>query len=214
MGVGRKRKVATTLPQVELGGADWDAGASVTRSVAVARGEVCRVKVVRDARTGAHRIVPRDTEQREVGARARLRMITEPVPEDANGRRRRRVLHPVEDMYARGILDKQQRAAGLALADAWEACQRTPAADLSQPRVDSTPNPEARTVILLDAQHRYARLARQIPKDARSVVEHVCCDGRYLRDGCASGGKGLMVSTERLQMALSVLYASGVVADA
>ncbi|QDL92536.1 hypothetical protein FDP22_12545 [Paroceanicella profunda] len=195
----------TTLPQVDLGGTDWDAGASVTRPVPVARGAVCRVKVTRNETTGAPRIVPRDTEQREVGARARLRMITEPVPEDANGRRRRRVLHPIEDMYVRGILDKQQRAAGLALADAWEGCQTTPSADLSQPRVDSTPRPDARTIILLDAQHRYARLARQIPRDACAVVQHVCCDGRYLRDGFARNQWECGNAVEALKMALSVM---------
>ncbi|WP_118138477.1 hypothetical protein [Oceanicella sp. SM1341] len=205
MAAGRKRKVATTLPTVELGGPDQDFGAGVTRPVPVARGSVCRVKVTRDPATGATRMVPRDTEQREVGARARLRMVTEPVPEDANGRRRRRVLHPVEDMFVRGILDKQQRAAGLALADAWEGCQRTPSVDLSQPRVDSSPRPDDRMMILLEAQDRYARLARQIPKEARAVVEHVCCEGRYLWDGCVTGGRSMSISVERLQMALSVI---------
>ncbi|WP_118136410.1 hypothetical protein [Oceanicella sp. SM1341] len=205
MAAGRKRKVATTLSKVELGGPDQDLGAGVTRPVPVARGSVCRVKVTRDPVTGATRIEPRDTEQREVGARARLRMVTEPVPEDANGRRRRRVLHPVEDMFVRGILDKQQRAAGLALADAWEGCQRTPTVDLSQPRVDSSPRPDDRMMILLEAQDRYARLARQIPEGARAVVEHVCCEGRYLRDGFLRQHRDVAKAVEELKMALSVV---------
>lgn len=202
-----RRRAAVTLAKLGIGNGDWgdwDAGAQVLREVPVARGDVCRVKVVPDG-AGGRRLVARDHELREVGARARLRTTCEPVPEDANGRRRRRIIHPIEDMHQRGVLDGRQRVAGLALADAWEACQRAPSVDLLQPRVDRTRRPDDRTVILLDAQHRYARLARQIPRDARAVIRHVCCEGRYLKDGFVRNGREMGNAVEILQMALSVM---------
>ncbi|QDL93265.1 hypothetical protein FDP22_16630 [Paroceanicella profunda] len=112
--------------------------------------------------------------------------------------------HAIEDMRVRGILDQQQRAAGLAPADAWEGRQRPPTVDLSQPRVDSSPRPDDRMMILLEAQDRYARLARQAPDDARAVVEHVCCEGRYLPDGLARSRRQAGNMVEDLRQVFAV----------
>lgn len=184
MRAGRKRKPRVTLPTFEDVGHEWDPGAQVVRLV---------------------RAPGKRAELREVGARARLRMVYEDVPEDGNGRRRRRQLHPIEDMFVRGVLTQAQRVAGLAVADAWEACQRTASRDLAEPRVDSSPKPDDRTVIQLEAQQRWARIARQIPRDGRAVVEHVCCEGRYLKDGVANGGKQMVGALDSLRAALDVL---------
>lgn len=127
----------------------------------------------------------RDGGTREVGARSREAALVEPVPEDANGRQYRRRLSALERMQRRGALTPWQAAAGERLAEAWEATERSPSLDLAQERVDASPRPDQRTLILMEAQHRYAKLAEVVPPAAWPVVFRVACLGVALprRDG-------------------------------
>lgn len=122
---------------------------------------------------------------REVGARAREAALVEPVAGDANGRQYRRRLSALERMQRRGSLTPWQAAAGEALAVAWEATERSPSLDLAQDRVDASPRPDQRTMILIEAQDRYARLAKVVPVAAWPLVYRVACLGVALprRDG-------------------------------
>jgi hypothetical protein len=195
---GRRVSRAVTLPPC-----DYDPGASVLRAVPVPHsgpgGLVTRL------RQDAGQLVPRDWEVREVGARARLRVIAQPVPGDANGRRRRRAIHPLEDLHARGHITRGQCRAGLAVADAWDATQAMGSVDLTAPRVDVSTRPDDRAVALAERARRWAAISRAIPSDARAVVQHVCCDGRYLRDGFVGNARGTAAAVEALVMALAVL---------
>jgi len=139
------------------------------------------------------------------GARAALDTKLVPIRGDANKRRQRRQIHPLDRMEAGGMLTPWQADAGRKLLDAWEATMTTPSGDYADPRVDTTPNPEARTTALLVKQERFAKMRKAMPRESQAIVEHVVMNGKYLRDGLARCGRETGVMLEQLRMALDVL---------
>ncbi len=141
----------------------------------------------------------------EVGARAGVPAVVEPVPEDANGRRRTRRLHALEVLWLREAVNKRQFVAGQRIIDAWEATMRTPSRDLSEDRVDVSSRPDAPTAVMVERQDRFVRLMRVVPRDSQAAVRHVCCDGRMIRDGLAKNRDSMANVLERLSVGLEVL---------
>ncbi|MBL1435644.1 MAG: hypothetical protein COB08_005540 [Rhodobacteraceae bacterium] len=139
------------------------------------------------------------------GARVAERSILLSVAGDVNNRQQRRHIHPLDAMEAKRLLNAWQAAAGRKLLDAWEATMTGPGCDLSQERVDSTSNPEARTTALIIKQARFADMRGGMPKESRAVVEHVVLNGKYLRCGLARNGDEMAVMLEQLRIALDVL---------
>ncbi|MCF6271614.1 MAG: hypothetical protein L3J37_00270 [Rhodobacteraceae bacterium] len=139
------------------------------------------------------------------GARAAERSALFPLAGDANNRQQRRQIHPLDAMEAKCLLSSWQAQAGRKLLDAWEATMTGPGCDLSQERVDSTSNPEARTTALIIKQARFADMRANMPKESRAVVEHVVLNGKYLRCGLARDGHEMAVMLEQLRMALDML---------
>lgn len=139
------------------------------------------------------------------GARVVERSILLSIAGDANNRQQRRQVHPLDAMEAKRLLNAWQAAAGRKLLDAWEATMTGPGCDLSQERVDSTFNPEARTTALIIKQARFADMRANMPKESRTVVEHVVLNGKYLRCGLARNGHEAAVMLEQLRMALDML---------
>lgn len=144
----------------------------------------------------------REAARREIGARAGEPSTTEAVPDDANGRRRRRGTHAIEMMHRQKRLTTQQAAAGEALSIAWEATQRSPSVDLSEERVDRSPRPDERATVLIEAQTRYGRLMKHVPVDCRGVVMRVACEGRVI---AAGGGVQHRTAMHRLHRGLDAL---------
>lgn len=139
------------------------------------------------------------------GARAREKSHLVPVAGDANGRKQRRIIHPLDAMEKSGALSPWQAGAGRKLLDAWEATTCGPGRDLSDPRVDTTPNPDARTTALIVKQARFTDYRKHMPAESRRVVEHVVMDGRYLRDGLARNTRETLIMLEQLRVAMDCL---------
>lgn len=139
------------------------------------------------------------------GARAAQPSKLLPVAGDANGRKQRRIIHPLDAMEKSGALNPWQAGAGYKLLDAWEATTCGPGRDLADPRVDSTPDPDARTTALIVKQARFADYRKHMPNESRRVVEHVVLNGRYLRCGLARDGHDMAVMLEQLRIALDML---------
>ena len=139
------------------------------------------------------------------GARAAIKTVLEPLAGDANKRRRRREIHPLDVMEKKHMLTPWQADAGRKLLDAWEATMTTPSGDYADPRVDTTPNPEARTTALLVRQERFAKMRKAMPRESQGLVEHVVMQGRYLRDGFAKNARDTRIYLDQLRLALDVL---------
>lgn len=127
------------------------------------------------------------------------------VKDDANGRRYRRAMHPLEVMHEKGLLTKRQCDAGLAFSSAWEATCRGPSSDLSRPRVDSSPKPDVSVTIQLERKARYTTLAKALPREGVKVCHHVCCEARFLRDGFSVNGQQVIRHLEMLRIALDCI---------
>ena len=107
--------------------------------------------------------------------------IVEPVPEDANRRRRRRRLAPWEDPRGLGAkLSQRQRAAAAALHERHVATQLSPTA--SMVFVDRTPDHGLTAAMATDRLMKRAMLWRHVPTAQAAVTFHVCAEGRALRD--------------------------------
>jgi len=139
------------------------------------------------------------------GARAAQKSALFPVAGDANNRQQRRQIHPLDAMEKSNVLSSWQVTAGKKLLDAWEATMTGPGCDLSQERIDSTPNPDARTTALIVKQARFAELRSNMPRESRAIVEHVVLNGKYLRCGLARDGHDASTMLEQLRIALDVL---------
>lgn len=139
------------------------------------------------------------------GARAAIKSVMEPLVGDANKRKRRREIHPLDAMEKKHMLTPWQADAGRKLLDAWENTMTTPSGDYADPRVDTTPNPEARTTALLVKQERFAKMRKAMPRESQAVVEHVVMTGKYLRDGMAKNARQTALYLDQLRLALDVL---------
>ncbi len=185
---------------------DYDLGApthfglrpeSRTGGVALCRElAASEAKVRRNARAVADRPVP--------GARAPRVLKREAVDGDANGRQRVRELHPLQVMHKAGVVSVAECAAGMKLFEAWEETGRSPSMDMSQDRVDTSSNP-AGTENRIATLQRFSRIWRLLPVEARDVCFHVCCEGRFLRDGFSRDGHDAARHSEVLRMALGIL---------
>ncbi len=153
-------------------------------------------KVRRAARVAANRPVP--------GARATRMLKREAVDGDVNGRQRVREMHPLQVMYKAGAVSLPECAAGMKLFEAWEETGRSPSVDLSQDRVDTSSNP-AGTEDRIAMLQRFSRIWRLLPVEGRDVCFHVCCEGRFLRDGFSRNSREMVAAVEVLRMALGVL---------
>lgn len=139
------------------------------------------------------------------GARAGEIYVHEPVEGDANDRKRRRSLHPLDTMLSKGMVTKGQYRAGMALSVAWESVFRTPSRGPADPKVDTSSRPDTAVVIQTEQRERYTRLFGALPNDSRDVCFHVCCMGRFLRDGYSENSREMAVHREQLIMGLSIL---------
>lgn len=199
----RRARAAVTLPNV-----DYDLGPEpvVMRRAGVvcASGAWVTPLVWRPDQAGVRRAAPRKVAEVPIGARSRIDTVVEDVPEEANGRKRRRSRTALERMGRDGRLEKRQVAAGEALARAWDATQRSPSVDLSEERVDRSPRPDERTAMLVDRQFSFGKMSRAIPRECRGVVFRVCCEGLAIR---AAGGRGQARAMIRLRRGLDALAA-------
>lgn len=138
------------------------------------------------------------------GARAVGANEVRPVEGDVNGRTYVQSVHPLEAMEKKGLISRAECTAGLRISKAWEKTQTSPSKDLSEDRVDTS-----RTVAGaengLDAMRSFQNLMRVLPGDARSVCHHVCCTGRFLRDGFSRNNREMAVHVETLRMGLAVV---------
>lgn len=110
-------------------------------------------------------------------AAQRALTVVEPVPLDANGRKRRRRLSVIEDMQRRGQIDKRQFEAAKLLQEAWERTMRSPPA-IQEIRVDTFPSPDANVAIQIDRQSALVAVSRGVPQRLLYIVAHVVHDNR------------------------------------
>jgi len=111
----------------------------------------------------------------------------EPVPDDANGRKRRRRRSPWLYEPLSNSLDAAQANAADALSEAWEATQTSPPA-IQEVRVDTCLNPSAIIAQQIARASAFSSLYCAVPAELRPVVEHVVLEGRAIRDGYARDG--------------------------
>lgn len=98
--------------------------------------------------------------------------ITEAVPEDANGMRRKRRLPMHRLMERRGNLTSAQADAADALLFAYEQTQLSPPA-IREIYVDLPVMPDKAAVAQTIAMSRLIWIKRRIPRECRDVVDHV-----------------------------------------
>lgn len=132
----------------------------------------------------------------------RLHTVVEMLPEDKNGRKRRRRVHPLEAMS--GKLSQRQRAAGEEICNRYEATLTGPPAINENP-VDSTPDYDAIVTGKTEVLRKYAWIMQPVPGNIRPVVLHVCCEGRYLRDGLSRDGHDDKMWTAQLMVGLDLV---------
>lgn len=138
-------------------------------------------------------------------ARAAHASGVEPVPEDANGRKRRFHKTALREMFEKGLLEKRQHDALDDLGRAWERAQGQGHGTLGAERVDRSIDFDGRTLITILKVEAYGRLRREIPQMAWDVVEHVVLRDRRLRDGLCRDGAQAVVALELLRHAGDVL---------
>lgn len=173
--------------------ADYDLGAP--RGYSVPKSKLSVIKDAKEASKVVSIASGRSCHKSEVA----------PVKGDANGRKYRRSIHPLEQMHKKGQITRGQMLAGLRLSEAYEAQFKSPSRDYSQDRVDSTKMPDSGVIVSLSRQHAYISLENNLPRDSVSICRHVCCLSRYIRDGFAYDGYSAIVALEHLQMGLDVL---------
>lgn len=139
------------------------------------------------------------------GARGYEQTKLVPIKGDANGRKRRIKTHPIDAMESSGALTSWQAGAARKLLDAWEATMTGAGSDMSDIRVDTTPNPDARTTAMIVKQSRFADLRGCMPRESRRLVEHVVLNGNYLRHGICRNGDEMQDALDRLRIALDCL---------
>lgn len=147
---------------------------------------------------------PVDHDHGPATAAQRAGTTTEPVPQDANGRRRKRRLDPVQRAPLKDKLSVRQANAAIELTKAWEACMSSPPA-IQEVRVDRSPNPTANIAAQVDRASAFGRLYGVVPSDMRPVVAHVCLDCRGLRDGFSRSGQEAGMHAGMLMVALDLV---------
>ena len=94
-----------------------------------------------------------------------------------NGVKRSRRIDVVE-MYARkGILDRRQLAAALALRCAYEGTYKSPPA-IKKLQVDVSPKPDHFVAILMDRIGRFSDVMVLVPKRHREIIDCVVLENR------------------------------------
>lgn len=139
------------------------------------------------------------------GARSGSLYVEEAVEGDANGRKRRRQIHPLDKMLEKGLVTKNQYRGGMALASAWEATFQSPSRSLADPMVDTSSQPDKAIQIQMQQREKYTWLSRELPRESTKLCHHVCCEARFLRDGFSRNGREVMLHLEQLRIALDCL---------
>jgi hypothetical protein len=122
-----------------------------------------------------------------------------------NNERRAYRPHILDIMRSRGQLTAHQHAAGIRISYAWENTQRSPSYDLADPRVDATPDPEARTMVNVEAAYASAQIMKLVPRPCTAVVTHVCQLGRAIEDGLARTPEQQAAALNLLRRALDLV---------
>lgn len=130
-----------------------------------------------------------------------FRTVTEPVPEDKNGSKRKVRKDAIDRIAA---LTDQQRLAGRVILQAYEALGKGPPA-IKEIQVDTSPRADAIIDALIFRQFEYVQIMQHVPNGCRSVVEHVCNHNRGIRDGYASTEFEAGEATAHLKLALDVV---------
>jgi hypothetical protein len=149
---------------------------------------------------------------RDLGASGpanRLNLVVEPVKDSPNGEKRARRIDMLESYHNRGIISQRQHDAGKVLREAWLRTEMGPVLDLTQPRVDKSPDPGRAVTIAIDALSRYIGVARKVEARDGLLLYIVACLGRpvsrlpqYQGHGVARGKEHLAEALERLANAL------------
>lgn len=79
------------------------------------------------------------------------------------------------------FLSMRQYQAGMEIRNAWCGVEKLSSGGELKEQVDSTPKPDAQMAVIIDAQSRLVNAMRDVPKDMRDVVEHVCWHNLPLR---------------------------------
>lgn len=114
-------------------------------------------------------------------------------------------MHKPERKTWPSLITERQMLAGLELHSAWCETQRSPDSAFSRIYVDSSPRPGDASVLAVQRLFDYAALMDMVPGDCRRIVEHVCCDNRAIRDGCARNRREALGHLSQLQVALDIL---------
>ena len=130
--------------------------------------------------------------------------IKEPVPRDANGRTRYRRLHPLESMRRAGTITPRQHDAGMELSKLYEATLTGPPAINENP-VQSSPDHAAIITGKIERMWRFSMAIASIPTSLRPAVDHVCCEGRYMRDGLSRNQVEYLRHLTWLQVSLDMV---------
>ena len=136
-------------------------------------------------------------------------LVVERLKDSPNGEKRARRVDMLEVYLRRGTVTDRQHAAGVALRDAWARTQMGPSLDLTQERVDKSPDPGRAVTIAIDAMSRYASLTKRIPAADADVLHTVACLERsvqwlprYRGEAYKAGERHMRDALDRLAGAL------------
>lgn len=121
-----------------------------------------------------------------------------------NGVKRARRIDLVEHYHRKGVIDRRQMLAGLALRVAFEGTQRTAPA-IKKVQVDSTPKPDQHVEIMIDRISRFADIYEGMNPGDREVLDCVVLNNSTPAWLKKYRGPRYRVGIERMQEALSKL---------
>lgn len=121
-----------------------------------------------------------------------------------NGVKRARRIDLVEHYHRKGIIDRRQMLAGLALRVAFEGTQRTAPA-IKKVQVDSSPKPDANIEIMIDRISRFADIYEGMNTGDRDILDCVVLNNSTPAWLKKYRGPRYHLGIERMQEALAKL---------
>lgn len=121
-----------------------------------------------------------------------------------NGVKRARRIDLVEHYHRKGVIDRRQMLAGLALRVAFEGTQRTAPA-IKKVQVDSSPKPDANIEIMIDRISRFADVQNGLCEKHREILGCVVLDNNHPAALRKYRGRRYLLGIEAMQEALSSL---------
>ncbi len=125
-------------------------------------------------------------------------------PVNPNSVKRARRISWVEHYYSKALLSPAQFKAAEKLQLAFEQTQKTPPA-IKEINVDASPKPDQNITMMINRQSKYHNIARHIPQNARTYIDHVVIQNRPITAMPGCKGRRVPAYMARLAKGLDVM---------